>query len=215
MALAREILLANGNSVGTPGSEANIAEIAARLTTASKLLLDTIDLEIRGTQQGRQAQLKAQALGDASDHLHRTVTANGYRPSDATLDLQNVERALAALQSTLNSPAGTAPGAGGIARRIGILIAEAQAELRAAVPAPRPGTTTPINPATQKLLAQSESASRGVASLVQSLTAHASREDQARAREAGCDDYLTKPVDRESLLSAIRRHLGARIENGR
>jgi CheY-like chemotaxis protein len=39
------------------------------------------------------------------------------------------------------------------------------------------------------------------------LTAHASREDQQRAMEAGCNDYLTKPVERETLLSAIRKHL--------
>ena len=45
---------------------------------------------------------------------------------------------------------------------------------------------------------------------VLALTAHASREDQARARAAGCDDYLTKPVDRDQLLEAIRRHLARR-----
>jgi CheY-like chemotaxis protein len=39
------------------------------------------------------------------------------------------------------------------------------------------------------------------------LTAHASREDQQRAMEAGCNDYLTKPVERETLLGAIRKHL--------
>ena len=45
---------------------------------------------------------------------------------------------------------------------------------------------------------------------VLALTAHASREDQNRARAAGCDDYLTKPVDRDQLLEAIRRHLVGR-----
>jgi CheY-like chemotaxis protein/signal transduction histidine kinase len=42
---------------------------------------------------------------------------------------------------------------------------------------------------------------------VVALTAHAAREDQARARAAGCCDYLTKPIEREQLLSTIRRHL--------
>jgi CheY-like chemotaxis protein len=42
------------------------------------------------------------------------------------------------------------------------------------------------------------------------LTAHANREDQDRARKAGCTDYLTKPVEREVLLAAIRRHLKGR-----
>lgn len=39
------------------------------------------------------------------------------------------------------------------------------------------------------------------------LTAHASREDQERARKSGCCDYLTKPIDRDTLVSAIRRNL--------
>lgn len=42
------------------------------------------------------------------------------------------------------------------------------------------------------------------------LTAHASREDQARARAAGCDGYLTKPVERDLLINTIRKHLAAR-----
>jgi CheY-like chemotaxis protein/signal transduction histidine kinase len=39
------------------------------------------------------------------------------------------------------------------------------------------------------------------------LTAHAGREDQTRATEAGCIDYITKPLEREVLLSAIKKHL--------
>src|SRR5262249_36057952 len=42
------------------------------------------------------------------------------------------------------------------------------------------------------------------------LTAHADREDQDRARAVGCIEYLTKPVEREHLLTTLRRHLRRR-----
>ncbi len=44
---------------------------------------------------------------------------------------------------------------------------------------------------------------------VLALTAHAAREDQQRATEAGCSDYLTKPVERELLLGTIKKHLAS------
>lgn len=39
------------------------------------------------------------------------------------------------------------------------------------------------------------------------VTAHAAREDQTRAHQAGCVDYITKPMDREVLLGSIKKHL--------
>ncbi|HEX5064317.1 MAG TPA: response regulator [Kofleriaceae bacterium] len=39
------------------------------------------------------------------------------------------------------------------------------------------------------------------------VTAHAAREDQTRAYQAGCCDYITKPIDREVLMTSIRKHL--------
>ncbi len=39
------------------------------------------------------------------------------------------------------------------------------------------------------------------------LTAHAMAGDEARAREAGCDDFDTKPVDLERLLGKIEHWL--------
>ena len=39
------------------------------------------------------------------------------------------------------------------------------------------------------------------------LTAHAGREDQTRAAQAGCSDYLTKPLERDVLLGTLKRHL--------
>ena len=41
------------------------------------------------------------------------------------------------------------------------------------------------------------------------LTAHAMSGDEARCREAGCDDFDTKPVELQRLLGKIERHLAA------
>lgn len=42
------------------------------------------------------------------------------------------------------------------------------------------------------------------------LTAHAMADDGPKARQAGCDDYDTKPVDLPRLLEKIERLLGRR-----
>jgi len=39
------------------------------------------------------------------------------------------------------------------------------------------------------------------------LTAHAGRDDQMHAAEAGCVDYITKPLERDALLGAVKKHL--------
>lgn len=40
------------------------------------------------------------------------------------------------------------------------------------------------------------------------LSAHAMRADIATAIDAGCNDYLTKPVDESALLSKLKEYLG-------
>ena len=57
--------------------------------------------------------------------------------------------------------------------------------------------------ATRRLKANSKFASIPIVA----LTAHAGKEDEQRARAAGCTDYLTKPIGRDELLAAIRRHV--------
>ena len=39
------------------------------------------------------------------------------------------------------------------------------------------------------------------------LTAYAMTGDEQRARDAGCDDYVTKPIDTRSLPQLVARHL--------
>ena len=37
------------------------------------------------------------------------------------------------------------------------------------------------------------------------VTSHAMQEDERRARAAGCDDYLAKPIDQDDLVAKIRK----------
>jgi len=44
---------------------------------------------------------------------------------------------------------------------------------------------------------------------VLALTAHALEEERTEALSAGCDGYLTKPIDRSQMLETIDRQLNA------
>jgi len=39
------------------------------------------------------------------------------------------------------------------------------------------------------------------------LSAHAMAGDEERAKEAGCNDYMTKPVDEDLLLAKLKEYL--------
>ncbi len=41
------------------------------------------------------------------------------------------------------------------------------------------------------------------------VTAHAGQDERVRAREAGCIEYLTKPLERDVLIGTIRKHLSS------
>ena len=43
--------------------------------------------------------------------------------------------------------------------------------------------------------------------VVVAVTAYAMKGDEERARDAGCDDYVTKPIDTRGLPELIARHL--------
>lgn len=40
------------------------------------------------------------------------------------------------------------------------------------------------------------------------ITAHAMRDDEDKARAAGCDDFMTKPVDEDLLFAKLQQWLG-------
>jgi CheY-like chemotaxis protein len=44
--------------------------------------------------------------------------------------------------------------------------------------------------------------------VIVAVTAYAMKGDEERARAAGCDDYVTKPIDTRGLPALIARHMG-------
>ena len=58
---------------------------------------------------------------------------------------------------------------------------------------------------------KADPATRGI--VVLALTAYAMKGDEERARDAGCDGYVSKPIDTRTLPALIARHLADSREN--
>jgi CheY-like chemotaxis protein len=54
---------------------------------------------------------------------------------------------------------------------------------------------------------KSDPATRDI--VIVAITAYAMKGDEEKARAAGCDDYVSKPIDTRALPALIARHLAA------
>ena len=66
--------------------------------------------------------------------------------------------------------------------------------------------------ATRQIRLLEEETGTGQRSWIIALSAHAAAEHIQRAREAGVDDYLSKPVSRDQVIDAIRRSLRRQVD---
>lgn len=223
-ALVREMLLAQRRPVATPSTE--LVDAAKRLASAARLAADTIEFEIGGTPQGRQARMQIQALASAVATLQEAAASD---PSGRQVQqaLDAAQRAYSALSETLSQPAGTAPAAAGIVRRIGTMLAEAQAPLGppGSTPAPPPPAMDQLGYVPQTVLDHVGSARRATESLIQVLTSQvyqdytyhvALRELDALAfRLAGLEPLVRSGVSRSRLQWEVQGLLDslARIQS--
>ncbi len=215
--LAREILLAHSDDVfGSDPAVPPRAEIADRLTAAAKLLTDTIDFEIGGTTQGRQANLKALALVDAAEQFARFADGAASRPSNASQALQAVtsaRRSLTSLQATLNNPAGTAPAATNVVRKLDNILDEAELAIDDRnSPA---GPARPTYPSSLRdLIAPAEAASRAVESIIQALTGTSYQNYSASVVLRDLDSLAARLDQLQTTLtsSGSRERLGWEVE---
>lgn len=221
-ALAREILL---DSQSPQGETQAWREVTARLPAAARLAIDTIQFEIAGTPQGRQANLQAVALLDAVNRLDQLPS--NARAADVLSALDGADRSLTALSTTLSNPPGAAPSAASVARRIGTMLTETRTVLSPTGSTPRPTSALPadvpksdVSPSSPdawswKLADQISSARRAAESLIQVLTSQAYQDYTYNTVLRDLDTLASRLANLESLArsSASRERLALEVQS--
>ncbi len=59
--------------------------------------------------------------------------------------------------------------------------------------------------------ATTELRQKGYAKPIVALTAHAIKQERLNSIAAGCDDHLTKPIDRKTLIESVTKYVGASV----
>ncbi len=142
---AREFIIASRPPAGPglPGAP-NIdpLDTARRLAAAGPLFVDSVHIELAGTSQGRQLEIRGNAMTDVAEELVEILRKDSSNLARVQGALQNIDRAYDALQESLGRPAGTAPAAAAIARQMRGWIVSLQRQL-SGPPGPPPGPPGP------------------------------------------------------------------------
>ncbi|WP_169978579.1 hypothetical protein [Tautonia rosea] len=124
------------------GSAATV--LAEQLVAESDRFVEEVRYELAGTRQGRNLEIRGNALRGAAESFYNELLQRHADDSRRLRAFDGVERALTEVQRELNRPPGTAPSANASARRMDRMVAELRREYGGA-PLP-PGGITPGRP---------------------------------------------------------------------
>lgn len=183
-ALAREILQAQAQlDVGSSTTASAAAtDIAMRVATASRLLIETGDFELAGTQQGRQLNLRSRAVESSANELANLLRMRSYQPTQVSAAITSLERSIGEVQNVLANPPGTAPGTSALARRLSTLVSDLRISSSGYGGSTPPSSTLPGYQTydQQQLLTQLDSVRRAAQSVLQLFVTQSSTNYNAR-----------------------------------
>lgn len=119
---------------------ADIGLLAEQLVVQSERFVETVRYELSGTRQGRNLEIRGNALLAASESYLNLVGSGFADPARRLRALDGVEKALAEVWGELNNPPGTAPLSTSAARSIGRVLEQLRNAEGGLGPLPPPTT---------------------------------------------------------------------------